>query len=442
MAEASITQSPATASLGSSTAYPWPPTERQCACSIDKLWLDTIIAIDTSSSMGETGVINIAGTLVTALRGLTVGQDLVHQSRVGIVTFDDKASVVAPLTKYHSFGKVQADLFNLTTADVDEVNVLVGLKAADSLLLDVNVTEYRQVVFVLVASAYREGEDDPRPIANQIKAAGHKLMVIAAVQNDEGAGEVANILKLASPGFAFRTDATGATATTDIRTALCRANCFCPNGWTQLKDSFGYPQHLYGECVRLSSSPRDWLDASRACARDNAFLVSEFSELKHKFNADYARSVYGQVVPYHIGLYYDETAGEYLWKETFPNGSEIPHDTNGFQPWIDERDDPDKHANAVQVVQSGLGTYWRKVDQTWVNSQFICQRAACDSDNYCDESTDSGDGFGQTPSFTPSSANFAEAKFTRSCHPSGGSVFRQLFSQSSSSKCYRDRSLK
>lgn len=48
-----------------------------------------------------------------------------HQSRVGIVTFDDKASVVAPLTKYHSFGKVQADLFNLTTADVDEVNVLV-----------------------------------------------------------------------------------------------------------------------------------------------------------------------------------------------------------------------------------------------------------------------------------------------------------------------------
>lgn len=73
-----------------------------------------------------------------------------------------------------------------------------------------------------VTTRPREGEDDPRHIADQIKAAGHKLMVIAAVQDDEGAGEVANILSLASDGFAFRTDGSGASVSANIRTALCQ----------------------------------------------------------------------------------------------------------------------------------------------------------------------------------------------------------------------------
>lgn len=105
---------------------------------------------------------------------------------------------------------------------------------------------------------------------------------------------------------------------------LFLANCFCPSGWTQLKDLFDDTEYYYGECIRMSSSSRDWFDASRACADRNAFLVSEFSELKHNFNVDYARSVYGQVVPYYIGLYYDVAAGEYLWEEKTANDSRIP----------------------------------------------------------------------------------------------------------------------
>lgn len=58
--DASVTHSSTAAMLASSTAYSWSQTERKCACNIDKLWLDIIIAIDSSSSMGEIGVINVS----------------------------------------------------------------------------------------------------------------------------------------------------------------------------------------------------------------------------------------------------------------------------------------------------------------------------------------------------------------------------------------------
>lgn len=46
-------------------------------------------------------------------------------------------------------------------------------------------------------------------------------MVIAAVRADEGEDEVDRILKLASDGFAFRTD-TDKNLRKDLQTALCQ----------------------------------------------------------------------------------------------------------------------------------------------------------------------------------------------------------------------------
>lgn len=68
--------------------------------------------------------IQVATTVLSALYGVTVGQDLVQQTRIGIVTFDANATIVAPLTKYTSFGEVTSGLTTLTATRVDQVNLL------------------------------------------------------------------------------------------------------------------------------------------------------------------------------------------------------------------------------------------------------------------------------------------------------------------------------
>lgn len=57
---------------------------------------------------------------------------------------------------------------------------------------------------------------------------------------------------------------------------------------------------------------------------NNAVLASERSKAKHKFHADYVRSVNGNVKPYFIGLSWDDASQQYLWSEKFDNGTQIP----------------------------------------------------------------------------------------------------------------------
>lgn len=63
---------------------------------------------------------------------------------------------------------------------------------------------------------------DPKPIANQIKGAGHKLMTTAVVRSDEGAVDVIGLLELASDGYAFRTD--DVDLITNMTNAFCRGS--------------------------------------------------------------------------------------------------------------------------------------------------------------------------------------------------------------------------
>lgn len=58
-------------------------------------------------------------------------------------------------------------------------------------------------------------------------------------------------------------------------------------------------------------------------ANGKAFLVSEFSELKHNYNVEYVQDEVGEFVPYHIGLQLNVTAQRYRWEEKYPNGSSI-----------------------------------------------------------------------------------------------------------------------
>lgn len=103
------------------------------------------------------------------------------------------------------------------------------------------------------------------------------------------------------------------------------ANCFCPNGWVQLSNSYNKPTKVYAECLRLSFTDAAWFAASLSCpmliTHGRAFLASELSSLKHQFHEDYVRKVRGIAKPYQIGLSYNETTQGYVWEETYANGT-------------------------------------------------------------------------------------------------------------------------
>lgn len=68
--------------------------------------------------------VQVATTVLSALYGVNIGQELVQQTRIGIVTFNADATIVAPLTKYTSFTDVTSGLTTLNATRVDQVNLL------------------------------------------------------------------------------------------------------------------------------------------------------------------------------------------------------------------------------------------------------------------------------------------------------------------------------
>lgn len=94
-----------------------------------------------------------------------------------------------------------------------------------------------------------------------------------------------------------------------------------------MTDDFNKPTKRFAECIRLTFRRTNWLGATQSCAKQSAgraFLVSEFSPIKHRYNADYVRTINGTVVDYLTGLSYDNATGQYVWEEKNPNGTLIP----------------------------------------------------------------------------------------------------------------------
>lgn len=98
------------------------------------------------------------------------------------------------------------------------------------------------------------------------------------------------------------------------------ANCFCRNNWIQYSSDFSPTGTRYGECLRFASAGASWYEASQVChtTAPGAYLADEFSKEKHKFNIDYARSVWntrGQP-NYFVGLSYESSLGGYAWQQS------------------------------------------------------------------------------------------------------------------------------
>ncbi|KAH7726109.1 CLEC-62 protein [Aphelenchoides avenae] len=373
------------------TTTPTPPSgndgERKCPCTASQIWLDIILVLDVSASMSQEGLAFAEGALATIFGELTVAQTLKQTSRVAIIPFSTNASVYADLNKYNDVNELMNELFEIPLQGDNDVNLLAGLQAAEDLLQDTAKIKNRKSVVIVFTSAYRTGGyGDPQTIASQIKEDGHTLMTVAYVQNGLSGDDVSKIGALASPGYGFNSSDSNFTG--NVIQGFCQTNCFCRDNWIQYSSDFKTTGTRYGECLRFATADASWFAASQVCpaTAPGAYLAAEFSKEKHKFNNDYARSVWDKrgTPNYFVGLSYQSALGGYAWQQS-KGQPLVPLNTNGYTAWGAGYPDNSGGKNCVKVVQYGFTATWQNVNCYAESTRYICQVNTCDTDNYCED---------------------------------------------------------
>ncbi|VDM75850.1 unnamed protein product [Strongylus vulgaris] len=180
------------------------------------------------------------------------------------------------------------------------------------------VRENVKQVIIIYASVYKEGHyEDARQLADQIKISGTDIIVVAFDQYGQP-NALAEIKKIASPGFFFTNVQPNLAA--EIQHSLCTVNCFCKKQWLQ----YTLEKEKYGTCLRMGGIDANWNAAKRACinmGRGVGHLASVLDEPKHHFISYMFKEDYRMEPPYmyHIGLSYDTEKKGYFWEQ--PMGS-------------------------------------------------------------------------------------------------------------------------
>uniref|UniRef100_A0AC34F0S9 C-type LECtin n=1 Tax=Panagrolaimus sp. ES5 TaxID=591445 RepID=A0AC34F0S9_9BILA len=355
--------------------------DRECACTIEKIWLDIVAVIDISKSITQEGLAQVQANLDTIVHRINVGSQTGYNSRISLVSFASNATTVASFNAFNSSDDFDNTIFNINvnTAD-DKVNILSGLQTANSILGSSSVNPNRRRVVILYTSAYDNGGfKSPIPLSQQMREDNVKLITVAFAQS-MGSSDVDAVSELAYPGYAFTNNQTDLID--QMYNALCQANCFCPPNWRQFSTNYTDKYaHGYGNCLYYSSISAGWTAASFACRKEapGAYFASESTQQKADFNLAYSKDVsVNNQYSYHIGLEYKNN--QYSWQTS--NSSLLkPLGNNGFKNWSPGYPNA-QVGECVKVEKFGNFYGWTN-EKCWAALNYICEVTTCDTDNYC-----------------------------------------------------------
>uniref|UniRef100_A0A8R1I5S7 VWFA domain-containing protein n=1 Tax=Caenorhabditis japonica TaxID=281687 RepID=A0A8R1I5S7_CAEJA len=373
------------------TASPPAAYDRSCGKSIANLWLDVVVVVDNSVGMTQSGIIQVAAQIVSVFGdGTRIGTNYADKrtTRVGIVTYNKIATIQADLNRFQSENDLFSTTFSIlsSTSTSDEVYLAKGIGAAEQVLSEGRKnntrTNYKQFV-IIYASDYRDdGAEDPRPIADRLKASGVNIATVAFDQ-DGDESILKDLGEIASPGMNFSN--TDNDNIGELQTAMFQTNCFCPNMWHQYRENFDDENApKFGVCLRPVAITAAWSPAKFACQNmvKTGYLVAEFNQNKHDFVFNLVKNdtSFPEPYVYHIGLSF--VNGGYYWQQ--PAGHALKPLSDGiWNPGF-----PQQATVNTAVLNQQEGTAftvgWQNINQFTVSERYVCEVPACDTDNYCE----------------------------------------------------------
>lgn len=129
-----------------------PDPHRECACTPENLWLDIIITMDNSRTIGEKGLekvcpnrysyvhtkrvsrkvtlscstvsIQVLDLVSVVFQGITIGQGLKQQTRVGLISYASDATIIASISKYDTSNGFFNDLRSIKISSSPTVGLV------------------------------------------------------------------------------------------------------------------------------------------------------------------------------------------------------------------------------------------------------------------------------------------------------------------------------
>ncbi|CAO4375341.1 unnamed protein product [Caenorhabditis nigoni] len=218
-----------------------------------------------------------------------------------------------------------------------------------------------------------------------------------AYNREDDLGFLAELTKIATPGYNFTNDE---STIAELRSAMLQVNCYCPNGWFQMRESYADENSFkYGVCLLPVTMQATWLASKFSCRNhwNNGYLVNEYSQSLSYTISEVVRNntAFKQPYMYFIGLSY--VNGNWQWEQ--PDGMDpiVVDSTDTLindyflsqvQNWIDWNPGfPTASSTAtvgvnVQSSSSSISTGWQNTKKD-LASMYVCEVASCDSTNYC-----------------------------------------------------------
>ncbi|CAL2032899.1 unnamed protein product [Caenorhabditis brenneri] len=365
--------------------------DRICGEDQTKLWLDIVIVVDNSQGMTNMGLTSVAAEISSLFvdgQQLGIQPNNPRTTRVGLVTYNQVATVVADLNTFTSTDNLAETVFNVLNkvAPVKDSYLHTGLEAANELLekqsFNTDRAHYQKLVIIYASDYKGTGTQDPLPLAIRMQ----QTIAIATVgySQDNSAGFLDQLSKIATPGYNF-TNENGENTVAELRRTMLQVNCYCPNGWYQMRQSYSNENSFkYGVCILPVTLQATWLASKLSCRNhwNRAFLLNEYTQTKHDYVLQIVRNItaFKQPYTYFNGLSYSN--GNWQWEQ--PVG-ENPVQLQSWTDWNPGFPTASSTATVginVQAASSSISTGWQNTRKD-LTSMYICEVATCDSTNYC-----------------------------------------------------------
>ncbi|VDM81519.1 unnamed protein product [Strongylus vulgaris] len=90
------------------------PIERECPCNPSKLWLDVVVAIDSSAGMTGQGMTQVLANIFTVFEETKIAQNEGQHTRLAVVTYGKKATTRYNLTDLKSTDEAMDKIWEIT----------------------------------------------------------------------------------------------------------------------------------------------------------------------------------------------------------------------------------------------------------------------------------------------------------------------------------------